>query len=139
MSDTNSATDGCILEVAKLFERINEGRMMRSLPPVENNAMASRCNLRFNLDKNRGIDFNQGTVTIARADIEVLEQLVNEQFNCKLEGVVERLCVRPRKTTPAETLIKPVLPELSQQPQPQPLTETESGLLSRIKKIFGGE
>lgn len=135
MSDQSTAGDACTLEVARLFERINSGRKVRSLPPVEYSAMASRCNLRFNLDKSRDIDFTQEKVSIARKDIDALEQLVNEQFDCMLDGVVAKLCIKPKKSQPVESVPVPERADLTHQQQTQ--NESESGLLSKIKKIFG--
>jgi hypothetical protein len=133
MSKEETAPSGYTLEVARLFERVNAERKMRSLPPVENSAMASRCTLRFNIDKPRGLDFNQKTVVLAPEDVEALEQLVNDQFDCRLEGVVERLCAKP-KVVPKPA---PVVPQMA--PELQPSDQDESGLMSKIKKIFGGD
>lgn len=132
MSNENNASGGCTLEVARLFERVNAGRKMRSLPPVEKSAMASRCNLRFNLEKKRGIDFNQETIVIAPDDVDALEQLLNEQFDCMLEGIVAKLCIKPKETS--TTPISQV-PELI--PQPKEQIEVDTGLMTKIKKIFG--
>jgi len=135
MSEQGTHSDNCTLDVAKLFERVNAGRKVRSLPPIEYSAMASRCNLRFNLNKKRNVDFNNETVIISPEDIEALEGLLNEQFDCMLEGAVSKSCVKPKKARPAATVHEPVMPELT--PPPQTDTETDSGLMSKIKKIFG--
>lgn len=136
MSEGSIAPGNCTLEVARLFERINSGRKMRSLPPVENSAIASRCNLRFNLDKKRGVDFTQKSVVIAIEDIVVLEQLLNEQFDCHLEGAVDKLCVRPQLAKEVEA--EPETAEEEEEQEP-PKTVAEERLMSKIRKIFGGE
>ena len=132
MSNNNPATGKCTLVVAKLFELINNKRKMRSLTPVEHGAIVSRCTLRFNIDKARGIDFSEETVVLEPEDVDALEQMVNEQFNCNFEGEVKRLCVKPK---PAPAVSEPTLSfdiPASTQVEPEP----EKGLFSGIKKMF---
>lgn len=140
MSNEVSATPECTIDVAMLFKRINKGRNMRLLQPVENSAIASRCNLRFNIGRNERVDFTQEQVVLSDEDINALEHLLNEQFDCGLEGDVKKLCVpraaaKPTAPKPAPT-VAPPQPTTTQATAD---TDKDAGLMSKIKKVFGNK
>lgn len=139
----NQVTEGgnYNLNVAMLFEKINKGRKMRSLSPVENSAIASRINLRFNIGREERLDFNQESVALTGDDVEALEEVVNEQFDCMLDGDVKHLC--HKKTSPKQATQKLVEPSIKQrqafQANVTEKSDDEHGLMSKIKKIFASE
>lgn len=135
MSNPTEAGNHCIIVVADLFAKINAQRKLLKRTPIEDRAMASRCTLRFNVDKQRGVDFSNEKILVAPNEIELLEKIVNELFGVYFEGEVRKLCAKPK--TPAVKRARPIPPlQAPAVPTPQP---EKTGLMSKIKRIFGGE
>lgn len=135
MSNPTEAGNHCVIVVADLFAKINAQRKLLHRTPIENQAMASRCTLRFNVDKQRGVDFSAEKVLIGQDEIPVLEKIVNELFGVYFEGEVRRLCVKPKPPAPKPVDIDPfppLTPELTGEPE-------KTGLLSMLKGLFGGK
>ncbi len=139
MSEQEKNAASCTISTADLFNFINNQRKHNQQQPVENTTIATRCTLRFNIDKQRGVDFSQDRIVVARSDLPVLEQVINSQFELFLDGDLERLChgikggTKPAAPRPQLAPAKPAAPATTAK-------ETEKrGLASRIKGIFGGE
>jgi hypothetical protein len=133
MSEQGNAATGCVIKTADLFNFINERRQSDGKQPIEHSSIATRCTLRFNVDKQRGADFSQAQVTLDRSDIPVLEQLVNAQFELYLSGELARLC---QGSAPAAAKTRRAAP-----PPPTAAAEPEDkkGLMSRLKGMFGND
>lgn len=136
----NSPLEGgnhCIIVVADLFNKINAQRKLLHRTPIENQAMATRCTLRFNADKQRGVDFSAEKIVIAPNELEMLEKIVNELFGLYFEGELKRLCVKPKtppkpKTTNLDAFL--VHQALQEYTPPE-----STGLFSWFKGLFGGK
>lgn len=141
MSEETAVSPEYILELAVLFERINKGRKMRSLTPVENNAIVSRCNLRFNIGREDRVDFTQERITLSAEDIKNLEQMLNDQFDCMLEGDVQKLCKRVIADIEVAPKSEPLIQE-APKPAVTPSVDSskkQTGFVSKIRKVFGSE
>jgi hypothetical protein len=136
MSDPLIAGSKQVIVVADLFEKINSQRKLLTKPPVENQAMATRLTLRFNVDKKRGVDFSAEKILIAPDEINILEKIINELFGIYFEDVVSRLCMAPVVTAPIPVDPEPVIPATS----PELAHKSEkTGMLSKLKGLFGGK
>lgn len=135
MSNPQQAGDRCIIVVAELFAKINAQRKLLKRTPIEERAMASRCTLKFNVDKKRGVDFSAERIVVARDDLAVLEKIVNELFGVYFDGEIRRLCVKPK--TPAVKPAPAILP--SQVAAAATIQPENTGLMSKIKRLFGGK
>lgn len=135
MSNPTETGNHCVIVVEELFAKINAQRKLLGRTPIENQAMASRCTLRFNVDKQRGVDFSAEKILVARDEIPVLEKLVNELFGIYFEGEVRRLCVKPKVPAAKPVGLDSYLPQSTAM-----ATKSEkTGLLSRLKGLFGGK
>lgn len=134
MSDPSIVGSQCVIVVEDLFEKINSQRKLLSKPPVENQAMATRLTLRFNVDKKRGVDFSSEQVLIAPDELDLLEKTVNELFGLYFEGVISKLCMAPKAPEPAPIMrdVEDLPPELEFEPE-------KTGMLSKLKGLFGGK
>lgn len=132
----NSLLSGtpCQIIVADLFAMINARRKLFLLDPVEQRAMASRCTLRFNLDRKRGVDFSNEKIAVEAQDMDMLEAVVNDQFGVNFDGELLNLCASNKK-------VKIEIPPM-EEPIEQVIIESEpqkkSGFGSKIKRLFGG-
>lgn len=135
MSEHKEASTGCVIKTAELFTFINQRRQSEGKAPIEHSSMVTRCTLRFNVDKQRGIDFSQPQVVIDAADLKVLEQVINAQFELYLSDDLKRLCQNQAKATPKQRPATPLPPAAS----PAAPQEEGKGLMSRIKGMFGGD
>jgi len=135
MGNPTQAGDICVIITADLFAKINKQRKLLNRGPIENQAIASRCTLRFSVDKQRDVDFGKDTVVIAAEDIQILEKIINELFDVHFENEVRKLCVKPKIQTPKSLeniQLPPLVPET-------PSVSESTGLLSRLKGLFGGK
>lgn len=135
MSDTTQAENHCVIVVADLFAKINAQRKLLHRTPIEERAMASRCTLRFNVDKQRGVDFGAEKILVARDEIDLLENMVNELFGVYFHGELRRLCAKPKPAAPKAASLPPAMPELSPMELDDPV---KPSLLTRLKSLFGG-
>jgi hypothetical protein len=135
MSNSTEAGNHCIIVVADLFAKINAQRKLLKRPPVEDRAIASRCTLRFNADKQRGVDFTTEKILVASHEIPLLEKIVNELFGVYFEGEVQKLCAKP-KTPPAKRTQSMPPPQMA---MAAPAQTKNSGLVSKLKRMFGGK
>ena len=135
MNQPAEAGDHCVIIVADLFAKINSQRKLLKQPPVEERAMASRCTLRFNVDKQRGVDFNAEKILVAPHEIAMLEKMVNELFGVFFENEVIRLCVKPKTPVVKRARVIPP-PSVAAAVTMEP---AKSGLVSKIKRLFGGK
>jgi len=134
MSNPTQAGNHCIIIVADLFAKINSQRKLLKRTPIEERAMASRCTLRFNVDKQRGVDFSAEKILVAPNEIDLLEKMVNDLFGVYFEGEVGRLCAKQKAQVVKRA--RPVPP-----PQTVAVAAIEpekTGLVSKIKRLFGG-
>jgi hypothetical protein len=135
MSNPKVAGDHCIIIVAELFAKINSQRKLLKRTPIEERAMASRCTLRFNIDKQRGVDFSAEKILVEPDEIPLLERIVNEQFGVYLEGELSKLCAKPK--TPVVKRARPApMPPVAAPVRVQPV---KTGLASRIKRLFSSK
>jgi len=135
MSNQLDPGKSCQIVVADLFAMINARRKLFSMDPVEQRAMASRCTLRFNLERKRGVDFGNEKIAVAPQDMLALESMVNDQFGVNFEGELTTLCAKSKKpSTPTPRMVTPQTPV--EQPKPEPVKK--AGLGSKIKRLFGG-
>ncbi|MGD8569073.1 MAG: hypothetical protein PVJ39_13375 [Gammaproteobacteria bacterium] len=137
MSDPAEAGNHCVIVVADLIAKINAQRKLINRTPVEDRAISTRCTLRFNVDKQRGVDFSAEKVLIAPDEVEVLENIVNELFGVYFQGEVSRLCARSRAAAAKSRPARPV-----PRPQAAPVAVPEPpkiGLLSRLMGLFSGK
>ena len=137
MNNPTEAGGPCVIIVADLFAKISAQRKLLHRPPIEEQAMASRCTLRFNSDKQRGVDFSAERVLINPNELELLEKIVNELFGLYFEGELGKLCVKPKPVAP-----KPATDTISSLPEISPADLGEPvkpGLLSRLIGLFGGK
>ncbi|MGD8593833.1 MAG: hypothetical protein PVF82_13415 [Gammaproteobacteria bacterium] len=134
MSNPKEAGNHCVIVVADLFAKINAQRKLIKRPPIEERAMASRCTLRFNVDKQRGVNFNDEKILVAADEIPVLEKMVNELFGVYFENELGRLCIKPK--TPSVKRARPIPP--LQVAAPATVQPEKTGLMSKIKRLFGG-
>jgi hypothetical protein len=135
MSNSTEAGNHCIIVVADLFAKINAQRKLLKRPPIEDRAIASRCTLRFNADKQRGVDFTADKILVASQEIPLLEKIVNELFGVYFEGEVRKLCAKSKTPTVKRTRPMPP-PQAAVVPAVQP---EKSGLVSKLKRMFGGK
>jgi hypothetical protein len=136
MSNPTGAGNHCVIIVADLFAKINAQRKLLTRTPIEDRAMASRCTLRFNIDKQRGVDFSAEKILIEPDEIELLEKMVNELFGIYFDGEVRRMCVKPEAPPSKPANLDSYIPETSTQMTIEP---EKTGLLSRLKGLFGGK
>lgn len=135
MRSLEEAGGRCTIIVAELFAMISAQRKLLKRPPVEERAMASRCTLRFNIDRQEKVDFNAEQIVLSANDMKALEKVVNEQFGLYFDGELSRLCVKPEK--PVEAPVHTTLPfEEYDLPWMEP---EKTGLMSKIKRLFGGK
>lgn len=149
MSKPLARGEACQLVVDDLFAMINTRRKMFRLEPVEKRAMASRCTLRFNLGRQRGVDFNNEKISITAEDMQALATMVNEQFGVNFENELITLCnkkkaepaapsmVRAQVRKPATAPTPAAAPALAPIPVPKAIPE-KSGFGARLKRLFGG-
>lgn len=132
---TKHEEKGCTIKTAELFSFINDRRRSDGKEPIEHSTIATRCTLRFNVDKQRGTDFSQEQIVVDEADLAVLEQMINAQFELYLSGELNRLC---RNKAAAAPKARPAtqLPPATPAPQEE---EKKEGLMSRLKGMFGGD
>jgi hypothetical protein len=135
MSNSTEAGNHCIIIVADLFAKINAQRKLLKRPPIEDRAIASRCTLRFNADKQRGVDFTTEKILVASHEIALLEKIVNELFGVYFEGEVQKLCVKRKTPTAKRTRPMPP-PQMAMAP---PAQTEKTGLVSKLKRMFGGK
>ena len=135
MSDPSIVGSNCIIVVANLFEKINSQRKLLHKPPIENQAMASRLTLRFNVDKQRGVDFSADEILIEPGEIDLLEKTINELFGLYFEDMVSRMCVAPKVPEPTpmsvDSDISDIVTGLELEPE-------KTGMFSKLKRLFGG-
>lgn len=137
MSDPAEAGNHCVIVVADLFAKINAQRKLINRTPIEDQAIASRCTLRFNVDKQRGVDFSAEKVLIAPDEVQVLENIINELFGVYFQGEVDRLCAKSRAAAAKPKPARPV-----PRPQAMPVAVPEppkTGFLSKLMGLFGGK
>lgn len=134
MSNPTEGDNYCVIVVADLFAKINAQRKLLHRSPVEDRAMASRCTLRFNVDKQRGIDFNAEKINVAWHELDMLEKMVNELFGIYFNGEVRRLCAK-RKEPIAMPVSPPPLPAVTAMKPGKPV---KGGLFSWFRNMFGG-
>lgn len=135
MNNPAEAGNHCVIIVADLFAKINAQRKLLHRTPIEERAMASRCTLRFNVDKQRGVDFGAEKILIDPDEIELLEKIVNDLFGIYFQGEIRRLCVKPKAPAPKPVDSLP-LPDLSPIDLGEPV---KVGLLARLKGLFGSK
>jgi hypothetical protein len=137
MNDPVEAGNHCVIVVADLFAKINAQRKLINRTPIEDQAIATRCTLRFNVDKQRGVDFSAEKVLIAPDEIEVLENIINELFGVYFHGEVNRLCAKSRAAAAKAKSMRPVpRPQAAPVAIPQP---PKTGFFSRLMGLFGGK
>lgn len=138
MNNPDETGERCTLVVADLFAAVNARRKLFKQAPIETRAMASRCTLRFNLDRPRGVDFTAETISIDPADMSILEAMVNDQFDVDFDDELRKLCVKPHR--PAVRAV-PATPSPAPPPEPDvkvaAVEPQHSGLGSRLKRLFG--
>jgi len=137
MSNPADVRNKCIIVVEDLFNKINAQRKLLHRTPIENQALATRCTLRFNIGEQRGVDFTAEKILIAPSEVAVLEKMVNELFGVYFEGEVRKLCAKskPKAPEPRAADLDSFLPQAALSTE---VTE-KTGLFSRIKGIFGGK
>lgn len=136
MSNSEQANTPCIIVVADLFARITAQRKLLRRQPIEERAMASRCTLRFNIDRSRQVDFSAEKITLAPEDMVLLEKVVNEQFGLQFNNELRKLCLKAERPADAPSLPEPLLEEgIAASSSPA----NEGGLLAKIKRLFGGK
>jgi len=134
MGNSTEFGDQCVITVADLFAKINKQRKLLNRTPVENQARASRCTLRFNIDKQRDVDFSQDKIAIDPDAIPVLEKIVNELFDIPFDGEVRKLCAKVKAPVAKHVeidILPPLTPEITIEPE-------KTGLLSMLKGLFRG-
>jgi len=137
MNNPIEAGNRCVIIVADLFAKINAQRKLIHRPPIEERALTSRLTLRFNVDKQRDVDFSAEKILIDPAEVELLEKIVNENFGLYFNGEISRLCTRPKPPAPKPAVENiPSLPEISLPEHSEP---QKPGLLSRLMGLFGGK
>lgn len=135
MSNPLQPDGPCHIVVNNLFSMINTRRKMLHLDPIENRAMASRCTLRFNLDRQRGVDFNNETISIAGQDMPILRDMINGQFGVNFENELISLCTKTQaEATPRMVTTHAPLPE----PEPEVVVR-QTGFGARLKRLFSGQ
>ena len=134
MNNPTVAGNHCIIVVADLFAKINAQRKLIKRTPIEDRAIASRCTLRFNVDKRRGVDFSNEKILVAADEIELLENIVNELFGVYFEGEVRKLCAKSKSAAVERDRPLPPL-----QPAVSPTRPENAGFMSKIKRMFGGK
>ena len=127
--------DRYTIVVAELFAKINAQRKLLKRTPIEDRAMVSRCTLRFNIDRQRKVDFSADKIIVAPEDMTVLEKMVNDQFGVYFDGELSRLCVKIEK--PVVESAHVVLPSEAFDEAMMPPEKT--GLVSKIKRLFGSK
>jgi len=135
MGNSTEFGEQCVIIVTDLFNKINKQRKLLNRTPVENQAIASRCTLRFNVDRQRGVDFSQATIVINQVDISLLEKIVNELFDVPFDNEIRKLCAKSRPPAARNVeidVLPPLTPEITAEPE-------KAGLLSFIKSLFGGK
>lgn len=136
MSNPTDVRNKCIIVVADLFAKINHQRKLLHRTPIENQALATRCTLRFNVDEQRGVDFTAEKILIAPKEVDVLEKMVNELFGVYFEGEVRKLCAKSKVPEPKPAAdLDSFLPQAALAPE---ITE-KTGIISRIKGLFGAK
>ena len=138
MSNPKSAGDHCVIVVADLFAKINAQRKLLKRTPIEERAMASRCTLRFNIDKPRGVDFSAEKILVAADEIPVLEKMVNELFGLYFNGELGRLCIKPKQPV-VRRAQSARSPQVAAAAAIQPIPPEKTGLVSKIKRLFGAK
>ncbi len=136
MTNPKAADEPCTIVVADLFALITARRKLLQLSPIEGRAMASRCTLRFNLDRQRGVDFSAEKIVIDPDDMLVLQKMVNDQFGVDFDGELNKLCVKPKKPVMENTRAAP--PPQTFAPAAPIEPQRKAGLGSWIKRLFGG-
>jgi len=94
---------GCNVITAELFALINEKREASRRDPIENDAIISRLNLRFNVGRENPVDFRNATVALTSEELERLNDIAWDQFNCLLGATLQdRVCEHRRAREAAE-------------------------------------
>jgi hypothetical protein len=135
MSSPDETNNRCIIVVADLFAKINAQRKLLKRTPVEERAMASRCTLRFNINRNRRVDFSAEKIVLTPEEIGELEKMVNDQFGLYFDGEIKRLCVKPPQ--PKKPKVERSEFELAAEFAMMEPEKTEK--VSWFKRLFGGK
>jgi hypothetical protein len=134
-SNPIDVSDHCIIVVAELFAMINAQRKLLKRPPIEDRAMASRCTLRFNINRQRKVDFGGEKIVLTPDEMTALQKMVNEQFGVYFEGELTRLCAKPKVPAVKRTRVTPPPQAMA----PPPVQAEKTGLVSKIKRLFSSK
>jgi hypothetical protein len=135
VSNPEQTNNVCIIVVADLFAKINAQRKLLRRPPVEERAMASRCTLRFNIDRPRQVDFSAEKIVLTSDDMVLLEKVVNDQFGLQFDGELRKLCLKVERPAAEPASPESPLEEVAEAPS----QAEEGGLMAKIKRLFGGK
>lgn len=93
--DSAEAVDtGFLLPLVNLYEQINRQRRAGNQPLIEPAVVAVRTGLRFTILRKRTLDFGGTRLLLDADDLKVLERILAEQFNVRIEGGLASLCVK---------------------------------------------
>jgi hypothetical protein len=94
------------LPLPSLYEAINEQRRAEKRIPVEAAVVAVRVGVKFLMLRHRPLDFKGHRLLLDHTDIEVLEQILADQFAVTLPGGLIALCDTKAVSTPAADLLE---------------------------------
>jgi hypothetical protein len=111
-----------------LFELINDKRRQLNRTPIDHGAMATRLALKSNVAAPGVFDFSAPKLKLTAQHLQMLEEIVNDQFDLYLKNSLARHCVFHSASAQAKPKARPAAPAAEPQPDAK---------RSKLKRLFG--
>ncbi len=81
-----------VLPVTEYYASINRERRAKWLQPAEPAVISVRTGIKFSIMRRRTLNFRENKLILSEADLRVLDQIIEQQFDVSLAGGLRSLC-----------------------------------------------
>lgn len=106
-TENNPQTVSYELTINKLYDAINEQRVLEKRVPIETAVIAVRLGVKFLIIRRRVLDFKGNILLLDVADINALEHILAEQFAVKLPNGLINICNQLQPVSIEQSIITP--------------------------------
>lgn len=92
-----------ILPLFQFYAAINRERRTKGLAPAEPAVISVRTGIKFSIMRRRTLNFREDKLLLNEADLQVLDRIIDQQFDVALPGGLMSLCKTPATEPAAKT------------------------------------
>lgn len=122
-----------IINVAKLFDALNDKRKKNALDEIDNPLIASKLGILFALKTNGYVNFKGESVQLNDSQLIALQEILDQHFNVEMTAEIRHL------VTTEEQWQKEMATNISQLTVPTTASASlpkEGGIFNKIKGLF---